>query len=362
MPNIFGKNPDDYRYIRVAKEKGRYDSMKSALAAQGRVHNFDALGSFSKAKFNDQELGAQAIGYVTNNLQAIQSEIEEILYTDFRLDEFIPFEENIPEGAASYAYRTVDRQGIGSEIDHHGAQAQEASIGVQLTPYAIRYGGIRPSWTVNDLRRAMFAGIPLDTETIRAGVEGSMDHIEQVGISGDTNHGIPGIINMTNVTAATAAGTYAARTADQIVTELQGQITNIIIDTEEVFGRVIKSELGIYAPISQASVLANRAYGDNRDKSIWDYLSENNDWTDYTGKPIKLIRLKELMGAGAGGTNRILLGFPYEKRVWEFAMPISPRVITTVNTGYKIEAPIEYSYSGVNEKRTSRAMRYLDGV
>ena len=38
-------------------------------------------------------------------------------------------------------------------------------------------------------------------------------------------------------------------------------------------------------------------------------------------------------------------------RVAEVALPISPRVIMTLDEGYRICAPMEYTMSGVNMKR-----------
>ena len=363
MPNIFGKSLDSYSHLQAFQKAGVLDSHNKALEAKGRPNNFAALRDHHNpvaVPLNDVEANAQAIGFLTNNLQAIQTEIEEILYLDFRLNEWFPIITNVPEGATTYSYRVVDRTGQGSFIENNGTNARSAGVSARNVPYAIEYAGIIAEWTMEDLRRAMFGGISLDSETVKAATEGAMDHIEQVGVMGDSDYGFTGLINNADVPTATAAGTFASRTAEQVASDIQTQVTAVISATREIVGRVIKKGLCVYVPIEQADILFNTPYGDNNDKSIWDYVRTYNLWTKYTGMPLELKIVAELDGAGAGDTDRMLIGFN-EARVMEMAIPIMPRVITTINKGFTICAPMEYKMSGLNVKRPG-TMRYVDGV
>ena len=364
MPDIFGKNENDYRQYARARKAGMMDSIHARLQSRGRMHDFNSLPSHYQPRsrpLNDQEANAQAVSFLTNNFQAIQAAIEEILYLDFRLDEFFPIKTDIPEGARSYSYKVVDRHGRGTFIENNGTNAQSALATLQNVPYPLEYAGILPEWTLEDLRNASFGGIALDTETIRAATEGCMDHIEIVGLSGDSSRGFLGLTNMEGPTTATAAKTIATMTADEMVAFVQTHATAVISGTQEIFGRTIKSKMALYLPIAEADRIQNTRLADDASKSVWEYASVNNMWTQYTGKPLELRVVAELAGAGSGDTNRALFGFPDEDRVWEMAMPISPRVITTMNKGFTICAPMEYKISGLNEKR-SNAMRYVDGV
>ncbi len=363
MPNIFGKSQSDYEYLGAINDAALLDAHNAELKRKGSPLNFQALRDAHNPlaqPFNDVEANAQAVGFVTNNLQAIQAEIEEILYLDFRLDEFFPMVTNIPEGAKSYSYRVVDRVGQGSFIENGGSNANSAQTALRNVAYNLEYGGIIPEWTLEDLRRATFGGVPLDSETVRAGTEGAMDHIEQVGLLGDANFAFEGLTNHSGITTAAAAALWSTLTSDALVAEIQAQVTAIVLATEEIFGRVVKTGMTLYLPIVQADLLLNKGYGDNRDKSVWDYVRTNNIWTNYTGKPLELKIVAEMSTAGAGSTARALFGFK-DTRVMEMAMPIAPRVITTVNKGYSICTPMEYKVSGLNVKRPT-AMRYLDNI
>ena len=51
------------------------------------------------------------MGYLTNNLLAIQTMADEIMYTAYRLPQFVYLNTAIPEGATSYGVRVRDRVG-----------------------------------------------------------------------------------------------------------------------------------------------------------------------------------------------------------------------------------------------------------
>jgi hypothetical protein len=68
MMNVFGKTRDEYKHIKKLKDKGQLDRHLKAL----------------RTSFVDAAEPSQGFGFGTNNLQAIQSEIEEVLYLNFR--------------------------------------------------------------------------------------------------------------------------------------------------------------------------------------------------------------------------------------------------------------------------------------
>ena len=362
MPDIFGKNITDYKHLARIKKAGMLDSHNAQLQARGRVHNFDALPSINRPvpmPMQDVEATAQALQIVTNNFQAIQAQIEEILYGDFRLDEWFPIVTNIPEGARSYSYRVVNKYGAGKFIDNSGKSANSATVSLQNVPYSLEYGGIIPAWTIEDLRNAAFAGISLDSETIKAGTEGCMNHIEDVGLSGDTARGFTGLVNNAAVTITGASKTITTNTADENVAFVQSIVATMIADTQEVFGRNIKTGMTLYLPVAQAGRLLTLKLATDASKSVWDYVKTANLWTHMTGQELKLAIVAELLDAAANGTDdRAILTFNHE-RVMEMAMPIQPRSTGIIQVAFGVESPMEYKVSGLNVKRPA-AMHYYD--
>lgn len=360
--DIFGRDPQNYSYLQRIAANNMLDSHLAQLKARGRAHDFNALPlQHQPIPMIDTEAAAQALSFATNNFQAIQAQVEEILYTDFRLDGLFPMKTSgIPEGARTYSYKVINKYGLGKFIDNAGKTANSASVSLQNVPYGLEYGGIIPDWTLEDLRNAAFGGIALDTSTIEAGTTGCMDHIEQVGIEGDTTRSLTGLINDADIPTDTASKTIVNMSALEMVQFVQTGFKDLIIATEEVFGRVIRTGACLYVPISQADLLLNTNYAADANKTVWEYVKTNNTWTNYTGEQLTLKIVKELVTAGSGSTARALFGFNNE-RVMEMAMPIPPRVIRLLETAYGVQAPMEYKISGLNVKRAS-AMEYIDGI
>lgn len=366
MPDIFGRNISDYQHYRDLTRNQvdivDYLNTRAVLAGNQTAHDFNALQPRLAGTRNADN--AAAVGYASNNMEAVMGMMEEILYTEFRLNEFIPLISNVPEGAQTYAYRVVDHVGQGEFIDTSGSVAPSATATQRLVPYPLHYAGIVPEWTLEDLRRAMMGGIALDRESVRAATTGCLDHIERVGLVGDTDRDLVGLTNLSTtgdnaVTRVVSGVDFDSATPAQIVAELQKQIVALITSTKEVFGRTIRSGLCVYMPITQADIVENTRLPDI-DKTIWEYVQQHNAWTKYTGETPKLKWVQELDNAGTGNTDRMIIALNSE-RVMEMAIPISPRPITTMYMGFKVCMPVEYKISGLNVKRP-QGIRYVDQI
>lgn len=357
MANIFGKTVKDYSYI----AKNFDAKMQDAMVKQDRKGKFNLRPvKVNDSVFRDQTPVAQALQFMTNNFEAIQAEQEEILYTMFRLPEYIPIKQNIPEGAQSYAYRVMNRTGRGRFIDRSGKDAPNAGVTQGKVSYNLEYGGIIPEWNLDELRTAIFGGVSLDNEIISSAMDGAMNHIQDVGILGDTEYKLTGLVNMPNVPIENSSATWANLDNQTIINNINSYVTKVIQQTEEVMGRNLRPNLALYLPTTQFGRLTQRL-DNGMDSSMWRYISQNNAWTQRTGNPISIRSVLELMGAGASGEDRMLVGFPDESRIWEMGMPIQPRVIDVQSLGYTVSAPIEYKISGLNVKRPE-AMLYVDGI
>ena len=355
MPDIFGRDRSDYTFIRDMdeREEGRFERHQEAHAArlaadidgfdpQSR-HDFDALGVQERTAVN-----AQAIGFTTNNLLAIQSMVEEILYTGYRADEFVPFETNLMEGASSYTPRIVDMHGEGKFLDSRGSSAETVRVSQATDPQPLIIAGINAEWTAEDIRNAQMTGLPLETLSLEGAIERAYDHVEKVALQGNTERGWRGLSNLTaagdNITSNAFTGTFASSTALEIQAAISTEISNLITDSNEVVGRKLKDGLAIYLPGAEYDLLCN-PLGDDANKSIMDWLERMNPFTKMTGNPVKFHRLMEL--------SSTMLTTVKDKRVFEMAMPISPRVIKIMDMGRNIVAQIEYKIGRFYVKRPS---------
>jgi len=376
MADIFGREMHDYQHMMDLQRMGLLAQAQSEWTRTrgAPAHNFQALEQFSAGLGQMHvraEENAQAVGFMTNNLQAIMSMVEEILYTRERLTEHVPVITNVPEGADTYSYRVVDHVGRGRFIEFDGTSAPTATAGQFLVPYALRYAGIIAQWTMEDFRRARMAGMALDTESLEAATTGAMNHIEEVAFVGDDQRGMKGLTNLpvptidqeptgSQVRLVSATDRVQDLTADEMVVFLQEHTTDVIERTKEVFGRTLTGELCIYMPIGAAAAVNETRLPDT-DKNVWQYFAANNSWMGYTSRPPMLKWLAELESAGtvaAGNNNRYIWALK-DPRVMEMAVPIMPRILTIQDTGFAICAPMEYKISPLNVKRPS-TITYVD--
>ena len=372
MPDIFGRNPEDYPFVRALHESNQWERYQRANADRRPngepQHNFNALGEGSPHGMERAAEDAQALGFLTNNLLSIQTMIDNIMYTAYRLPAFVHINTSISEGAAAYGVRVTNRVGRAARVSAPGYDAPSATVSQALVQYPMYYYGLDAEWSIDELRGAMMAGIPLDTESIEAAVTGNMETLEAVALTGGGYDGTTGLLNHpitgdNAVNQKAAAGTFAARTAEQIRTEITSEISAVIEGSMETLGRNVNTGMTVYLPGEQYDLLTSRYLGDNAERTIMLGLMTDNPWTHFTnGSPLSIERVLELDSALNPGatTDRMIVALKHE-RVAEIGVSIMPRVLRIVDQGRVICAQVESKFSNLSMKRPS-TVYYTDGV
>ena len=89
MSDIFGLEAHDYSHFEAIKkhfdEEGLLQHLRDREVQSGfPAHDFDALGALrGRLNLNDAETNAQSIRIATNSQEALQSMVDEVLYTEF---------------------------------------------------------------------------------------------------------------------------------------------------------------------------------------------------------------------------------------------------------------------------------------
>ena len=375
MPDIFGRTETDYASVRAYQEADLWEQRQAALAQErphaNPVHNFDALGSGFPNGMERAEPNAQAIGFLTDNLVAIQSMVDEVLYLKYRLPDYVHLNMNIAEGATSYLVKILDRTGRGSFITNFGTDAPVANVSQRQVTHELRYAGIDALYSVEDLRNAMFTGLALDSKVIESAIDGALEHMEAVvllGSAGDDTlpSAIDGLCNYDtgsgNVNLQTQGSnmTFSDLTGAQIRDLINDDISWVIETTKETFGTNIMDGMCVYFPTQQFNRTATRFVGDNEERSVMRAVQEDNAWTQRTGNPVMFKSVPELDGRGASNTDRMITAVK-DSRVFEAGVSISPRVLQVMNKGRYTCAQVEYKFSTLFMKRPT-TIRYRDAV
>ncbi len=361
MPDIFGREALDYEHLRDMREADSR-AFESYLAMAEDSHNFDALRTRDAYMQNEDAVG---VGYLTDNLQAMQALVEDIQYRAFRGDGYVPVVTDIPDNVDSYSYRVFDRVGRGRFIETDGTTAPSANVSLRTVAYTVHQGGIVPKWTRHDLRRAIFGGVPLDSETVEAATVGAMDHIEEVILTGDDARGFKGLLNQPTTGSVSVSRSDSTKEigdmdADEIIKLIADEIRAFVEDSAEVLGRSVRNGLSIYLPLEQGSHVTETRLGDTL-QTAWEYLATHNLWFTYTSEQPTLHLVAELEGAGNSDSDRMIVALN-NRQIMEMPVPMTPRVIGIYdNGGFDFTAPIEYIIGPLALKRPV-GIRYKDSV
>jgi len=367
MPDIFGNTAESYELVRALQEAQAWNRYEEDMAQQcgfiNPTHDFSALESGIPVEFQRASQDQQAVGYLTNNMLAIQTFIDEILYTRYRLPQFVSINTSIPDGARTYGVRIRDYVGEAERISGPGWEAPSATASESIITHPIFWYGIDGEYSIDELRGAMFQGFPLDTETVEAGTRGAMNKMEKVGLIGEYNY--PGLFTLPTtgdeaVVHYTADEKFENMTSIEIRNLISLQMSRVIQMTEETIGRDISDGMTVYLPGPQYDLLSTKYIGDNARMTIMKSLMEDNPWKHFSGKGFSFQRVLELSGRGASNTDRMVIGLK-NSRIAEMAVPISPRVLRTMDKGRVVCVQIEAKFGPLFVKRPNTII-YMDGV
>ena len=377
MPDIFGKQPGDYQLVRQLHKDGEWEKYQ-AENSQKRYgtpkfkHDFSALDA--KTTRERAAESASTTGFLTNNKLAIQTMVDEVLFTAYRLPMFVAINTNIPEGARSYGIEIRNRTGRAKRISGPGYDAPSATAGETLTTRPIHWYGLDAKWSVDELRGAMFSGFPLDTESIDAAVSGSLETMEAVALIGadqaTTGSGtVRGLCNqlLTGTGAVrrrVASATFAAAATPEIIrNEINGEISAVIENSYETMGRNINTGLTVYLPGTQYDLLTTIYIGDHAERTLMDSIIADNPWTHFTrGQPIMIHRVLELDSAlNPNVTQDRMIVTLNNSRIAEMGVSIMPRVLDIRDMGRVVCAQVESKYSDLFVKRPQN-IHYVDNI
>ena len=369
MPDIFGNQPEDYQYLQALEEADLaqrwQDDMGAAYGVPNARLNFEALGNpVPGLEHRATDAATEAIGWVTNNMLAVQMMIDEILYTAFRLPMFVPMNTGIEEGARGYQVRVRDRRGRAQRLTAPGWEAPSATVSETIDTHPIHVYGLDAEWSLSELRSARFAGTPLDTESIEAAITGLMETMEEVALTGG-DYAEKGLVNLATtgtdaVRREDLTTQFQADTAQGIRTAIATRLSRVVTDSQETLGRNIADGMTVYLAPREYDYLNIIYIGDNAEKTVMRSLMEDNPWTNRTSRPLSFESVLELENRGDSNTSRMIVTLKHP-RIFEIGVPVYPRVLRVMDQGRVICAQTEAEFSPLYVKRPQN-IYYVDNV
>lgn len=228
--------------------------------------------------------------FFARQLEVIRPGLLEVLFPDLEGKKFVPLETAIAPGAEQWTYRSMKKIGRAQMLKSYSDAVPRAdSVGqestVQIRALADMYG-----YTIQELRAAMLAQLPIDIRksmAARYAIALLQDEVLFYGHAdlnaeqdtangldaGMLNSGLSGLANLSNTTSfTTPTGTAGSqlwrnKTPDEIVADMHGVVNNVVKST---FG--IHRPDSMILPLAAYNIAATKRMGDGSNQTCLDFF------------------------------------------------------------------------------------------
>lgn len=192
----------------------------------------------------------------TRQLEYVITETYRVKYPELRARDFIPVNSRVPSGAQSFVWRLWDWAGMAKIIANHADDLPTVEIMSAEKAQSIVSVGIGYTYSIQDIRSAALAGLPLETEKATAARRAHENKIETLAAFGDTATGLPGFLNHANVPVLSAPG------------DIDGDWFNPALDPRSILADLHK----IVASVRDATLATHSPTTMILPTTIYDYL------------------------------------------------------------------------------------------
>lgn len=220
--------------------------------------------------------------------------------------------------------------------------------------------------------------VPFVDQQKLSGIGRSLDQIYDNGLrlnynktldenvyTGFAEYGTEGLVNNSNITASMAADNAAGtskewkdKTPDEILADVNTAITNAWANSG-YDNSGIPNHVGL-PPLLYSYILSTKV-SQAADKSILNYLLENNI-AKANGVDLKIVPMRQLIGAGVGTTNRMIAYVNREDRVtFDITVPLS-RVLTQPSVEHMAYLSAYAGQIGQVKFLYTQCVEYIDGI
>lgn len=234
------------------------------------------------------------------------------------------------------------------------------SINGQKIVLPLRLLAREVSYTSVELERSQLTGQPIDNQKLDALNTLYQMNTDQMVYIGSADVGATGLVNNADVVVDTVANgisgspLWTNKTADEILFDV-----NVELTAAWAASAYSVCPTKLLLPPVQFAYLAAQKVSSAGNVSILKFLQDNSISLQAAGKALDIQPLKWLVGAGVGGTDRMVVYTNEEDRVRFPMVPI--RRETAYYQGIRFTAPYLWAF-GEMEVIYPETLRYADGI
>lgn len=315
--------------------------------------NYDAQDL--RAIENTGRLDANEGIFFARQLEAIRAQTYDVKRANLNALNLMPVDTSIPEGATTVTYRQFDQVGMARVVANYANDIPRVDLSGKEFTSPIRSLAVSYGYNTQEIRSAMFAGVPLTARKATAAARAHAEKINQLAFFGDAEHGLLGFVNNGNVPEVTlladgtgSSKTFASKTTEKIVRDINGLINRIITQSKGVHRAT-----EVWMPIEQYALIATTQNSSASDTTILSFLQSVNPGVTFR-------QVVELDGAGTGGADRI---YALENSMdnYQITIPMMLRTYSPQQQGLEFVVPMESRFGGC-QIQYPLAMAFCDGA
>ena len=274
-------------------------------------------------------------------LEYVESRAYEVKYPTLVGRDLFQVDYSVPSGAESYTYRMYDHQGAFNLITNYSDDFHRVNVTGEETTGKIHSYGASVEYSVQDLRAAAMAGLPLQDHEVRAARRASEQKLDDIILNGEAKGNLYGIMTHPNIPSAAVpngaggTATWATKTPDEILADLFAIETDMIDLTKGV-----EAPTDLVMPIAQYNLIATTARSSLSDKTILAYFLEN-------AQHIRNVKSwYKLKGAYAGPLD-VMFAYRNDSEVVETVIPQEFEMFPPQANNMAFKVPCHSRFGGV---------------
>jgi hypothetical protein len=305
-----------------------------------------------------------AMSFLVRQASLIEPQVYAMRYQEIQYPALIPVDTSAPEWIQSVTYFSMDAVGQAQWFNGNAQDIPKVELTREKFETSVSMAAIGYGYNLEELGTAQLLGMNLTADKASAARRVAEEKIDQVAFAGDSVKGLTGLVNSSAPTATTApadgtgsATTFASKTPDQILRDINGQLTGIFTGT---LGAEIADTLLL--PYSVMLDLSTRRIDAVNQTTILEWVERNNIYTRTTGQPLTIRGVFGYLDtAGASSTKR-MVAYRRSPEVLKMHLPLPFRFMPAWQTGpLRFDVPGVFRIGGVDIRRP-KAVRYLDGL
>jgi Uncharacterized protein conserved in bacteria len=282
-------------------------------------HNMHRIDDSGLTPAQRARLDAGETAFLERQLEAVEARVYEKKLRELKYRTLIPVSNRDGAGAQTITYYMYTKVGMAKIIANPADDLPRSDVFASRHTQAVHVIATSFGYSTQDLRRAMFANVPLEMYKVDAARRSVRETENNITWTGDSTHNIVGLFANTNITndqaplnAAASSRLWANKTAEEILSDVLKIVTRVRTLTKGV--HQINTLL---LPIEQYNKLAGTPRATNSDTTLLGFIKQENnvyglDTVDW---------LVELTGSGTGTSDQAF-GYDRDPEVLELRIPM----------------------------------------